>query len=86
MNQATFGFERGVLDENCAACPRPAGTLAGFGVQNLAPPSSLYDGYPFFSMSNFVSVGDSGFRPNTGPDMLEKYGDAVTWIRGAAIP
>jgi Carboxypeptidase regulatory-like domain len=82
LNQATFGFNRGVLNETCEACPRASGTLEAFGVQNLLPPGPLFDGYPFFSMSNFTSTGDSGFRPNVGPDMLEKYGDALTWTHG----
>jgi hypothetical protein len=82
MNQATFGFERGSLGISCEGCPRPAGTLAAFGLQNVKPISGFFDGYPQFNMTNVVGQGDTGGRPYSIPDMLEKYSDALTWVHG----
>ena len=76
VNEATFGFDRDWLDENCANCPRPTGTLAGFGLQNVVPLSPLFDGYPQFGFSNFVTVGDTGGAPTS----------ALTWWRSIQIP
>ena len=41
-------------------------------------------GFPFFGLTNFAAggVGDANYRPVISPDMVEKYQDNVTWIKG----
>ncbi len=82
LNEARFGFQRNWQDTNCQKCPRGAGFVETFGVKNLRALGPELEGFPFFGFSNFGGVGDSGYRPATGPDMVEKYEDNLTWTRG----
>jgi len=82
INEALFGFQRNTDRVNCKQCPRPSGTLANLGIQNLTALSPALDGLPYFGLTTFSGVGDSNYRPISSPDMVEKYQDNVTWVHG----
>ncbi len=82
INDARIGYQRDYLKVDCQECPRPAGTLAGFGIQNLAASAAQYEKYPLVNFSNFSSVGDSGYFPDVISDRIEKFEDTVTKTTG----
>lgn len=82
LNEALFGFQRDIDNNNCASCPRPSGFMAGFGIDGLAGLSPSLEGFPPFEFAHFAAVGDSNYRPVISPDMVEKYQDSVTITRG----
>jgi TonB dependent receptor len=53
-----------------------------FGIQGLKALSPADEGFPVFSVLGFLSVGDSNYRPVVSNDMVEKFNDNVTLIRG----
>jgi hypothetical protein len=82
LSEARFGFQRDWNDENCASCPRAPNFMSAFGIQNLNGYSANSIGFPIFSFVNYSTIGDSEYRPVISPDMVETYGDTMTWTHG----
>jgi hypothetical protein len=82
LNEARFSFSRNHQDLNCLHCPRPAGFMQGFGINDFQAISSDFEGFPLFGFSHFGSVGDASYRPADGTNMTEKYQDNLTWTHG----
>jgi len=82
LNEARFGFQRNNPDENCENCENNPGKLAGFGINGLSALGPDMEGSPFVSFSGFSGAGDAGYRPISNVEMVEKYEDHLTWIRG----
>jgi hypothetical protein len=82
LNEARIGFQRNYDIAACEHCPRPAGFMAGFGIQNFQALTPSDEGFPAFGFNNFSFVGDSNYRPVISPDMVEKYQDNLTWTHG----
>lgn len=94
LDEARFGFQRDFQNFNCLGCPRPAGTIAGFGIGNLTGFGPITESNPSFnfsgfsaqggggSFSTFTGVGDGIYHPMYNPDMVETYEDNLTWTRG----
>ena len=53
---------------------------SGSPISRLSPQAD--EGFPVFAFTNFATVGDSNYRPVISPDMVEKYQDNLTWIKG----
>ena len=83
LNEARFGFSRNMDKDNCAACPRAAGFVASFGINGLTALSPQLEGFPAFQFSQgYSTVGDSNYRPVESNDMVEKYNETLTIIKG----
>ena len=83
LNEMRVGFARNNPTLDCIECPRANGFLEAFGVKNLAVQGTgLEEGFPYFSMVNFASVGDEGYVPITNVEMTEKFEDNFTWTHG----
>jgi hypothetical protein len=84
INDVRIGYQRDYLIYSCQGCPRPTGTLAGFGIAGLAASSSQTEEYPNFQFVNFATWGDGfpGFFPDVVPDSLIKVEDSLTLVRG----
>jgi hypothetical protein len=82
LSEARVGFQRNWDNNNCASCPRAPDFMSSFGIKNLTGFSSDTIGFPIFGFVNFPNVGDSNYRPVISPDMVESYGDHLTWIHG----
>ena len=83
LNELRLGFSRNYNYGNCQHCPKPAGFVESFGIPGLTALSPELEGFPGFTFANdYSTVGDSGYRPSATPDMVEKYSDTVTLIRG----
>ncbi len=82
LNEARFSFQRNYDIAACIKCPRPAGFMTGFGINNFQALTPADEGFPWFGFSNFDGVGDANYRPVISPDMVEKYQDNLTWTRG----
>ncbi len=84
LNHLLVGYQKDYLIYSCQGCPRSQGTLAGFGIQNLAASSPQTEEDPNFSFVNFATWGDGfpGFFPDVVPDTLEKAEDSLTRILG----
>lgn len=84
VNDVRIGYQRDYLSYNCQGCPRPAGTLAGFGIAGLTDPLPQFNLFPNFSFQNFPLWGDGfpGYYPVAAPDTIEHYGDTFTKVKG----
>jgi hypothetical protein len=82
LNELVLGFSRNESVEDCAQCPRAKGFVANFGITGLSAPGPEAEGFPYFGIGGFSSIGDSGYRPVSAPDQTEKYQDNLTIIRG----
>jgi hypothetical protein len=88
LNEVRIGFSRNQDVAMCQDCPRPAGFMASFGIEGFngktfdaLQPSQ--EGFPAFEFgSGYTNIGDSNYRPVESNDMVEKYYDALTWIKG----
>ena len=56
--------------------------MEAFGIQGLKGLSPEDEGFPIFSFINFLSVGDSNYRPVVSNDMVEKFNDNLTFVTG----
>jgi Carboxypeptidase regulatory-like domain/TonB dependent receptor-like, beta-barrel len=82
LSEARVGILRGYQNRECAECPHPPGTLAGFGIQGVTASSPQTEIVPDILFANFAEWGDGGYNPDILPDMLEKYEGTLTKIRG----
>jgi hypothetical protein len=84
INDMRIGFQRDYLTYTCQNCPRPAGTLGGFGIAGLTNPLPQFNMYPNIVLSNFALWGDGfpGYFPVTAPDSVEQYEDTFTKVAG----
>jgi len=88
LNEVRLGFSRNQDVGVCSSCPRAPGFMASFGIQGFGGGtfhalSPSQEGFPAFEFSNgYTTVGDSNYRPVESNDMVEKYYDALTWIKG----
>jgi hypothetical protein len=82
INEARVGYSHNYLDRDCAECPHPPGTLAGFGIQGVRASTPQTEIDPYFTFVNFAPWGDYAFNPDIVPDSLEMLGDALTKIHG----
>ena len=83
LNELRLGFSRNMNQGDCQGCPKPPGFVQSFGIPGLTALSPGLEGFPGFTFANdYSTVGDSGYRPSETPDMVEKYSDTVTLIRG----
>lgn len=83
LNEFRFGFSRNMNIGTCEFCPREEGFVESFGIANLKALSPADEGFPWFGFSQgYVGIGDSNYRPVESNDMVEKYYDALTIIRG----
>lgn len=82
LNDVRIGFQHDYLIFTCQDCPRAAGTLGGFGIENLQAASPQFDEYPYIVTSNFGVWGDSNYTPTTAPDQMLKLEDTLTKIHG----
>jgi len=88
LNEVRLGFSRNQDVGLCEHCPRPNGFMASFGIKGFnggtfdaLQPSQ--EGFPAFEFANgYTNIGDSNYRPVESNDMVEKYYDALTWIKG----
>ena len=80
INDVRIGYQRDYLTYACSGCPRPAGTLASFGIAGLTNPLPEFDEYPNIVLNNFALWGDGfpGYYPVTAPDSIEQYEDTFT--------
>jgi hypothetical protein len=84
INDVRIGYQRNYLTYACAGCPRPAGTLASFGIAGLTDPLPQFNEYPNIILNNFALWGDGfpGYFPVTAPDAIEQYEDTFTKVSG----
>jgi len=88
LNEVRIGFSRNQDVGVCEHCPRAPGFIASFGIQG--PNGTVFhalspsqEGFPAFEFANgYSTVGDSNYRPVESNDMVEKYYDAITWLKG----
>ncbi len=80
VNDLRIGYQRDYLTYTCQGCPRPAGTLASFGIAGLTNPLPQFNLYPNIIMQNFPLWGDGfpGYYPVVAPDTVEQYEDTFT--------
>jgi hypothetical protein len=88
LNEVRLGFSRNQDIGVCEHCPRAPGFIESFGIngpngttfQALSPSQ---EGFPAFEFANgYTTIGDSNYRPVESNDMVEKFYDAITLIRG----
>jgi len=88
LNEVRLGLSRNQDVGVCEHCPRAPGFMASFGIkgpngttfQALSPSQ---EGFPAFEFgSGYSTVGDSNYRPVESNDMVEKFYDALTLIKG----
>ncbi len=83
LNEARVGFSRNMDIGTCEHCPRASGFMDSFGIPGLKALSAQDEGFPFFGFGQgYTGIGDSNYRPVESNDMIEKYYDALTLIRG----
>ncbi len=84
INDVRIGYQRNYLSYNCQGCPRPAGTLASFGIVGLTNPLPQFNLYPNIVLQNFPLWGDGfpGYYPVAAPDSIEQYEDTFTKVIG----
>jgi hypothetical protein len=82
LSEVRVGIARGYQDRECAECPHPPGTLAGFGIEGVAATTPQTEVVPRVEFNNFAQWGDGSFNPDILPDMLEKYEGTLTKIHG----
>ncbi len=84
INDVRIGYQLDFLTYTCQNCPRPAGTLAGFGIAGLTDPLPQFNLYPNIELTNFALWGDGfpGYFPVTAPDSVEQYEDTFTKVAG----
>jgi hypothetical protein len=88
LNEFRFGFSRNQDVGVCSACPRAPGFIASFGIAGpggttFSAISPSQEGFPAFEFgSGYSTIGDSNYRPVESNDMVEKYYDALTVIKG----
>ena len=84
INDVRIGYQRDYLTYTCSGCPRPQGTLAGFGIAGLTNPLPQFDEYPNIIFNNFPLWGDGfpGYFPVTAPDAIEQFEDTFTKVAG----
>jgi hypothetical protein len=82
LNEARVGFQRNNPVDNCLECPRAQGFIESFGIKNVHSLGPALEGFPYFSFVNYAGVGDAGYRPVTNVEMVENYGDHLTWTKG----
>ena len=83
LNEFRFGFSRNMDIGTCENCPRAPGFVASFDIANLKALSPEDEGFPYFSLSQgYFGIGDSNYRPVESNDMVEKYNDTLTIIKG----
>jgi hypothetical protein len=83
LNEVRIGFSRDMDIGTCAACPRAAGFMEGFGIPGLKPVTGYDEGFPAFEFAQgYETIGDSNYRPVESNDMVEKYNDTMTMIKG----
>jgi hypothetical protein len=92
LQDARVGFQRDTNVSTCLNCPRPAGTIAGFGITNLSGITADSESYPQFSFlpasaqggggsfATFAGVGDGPYHPLNDNDMVETYSYHLTKI------
>ena len=88
LNEVRLGFSRNQDVGVCDHCPRAPGFMASFGIAGpngttFSAISPSQEGFPAFEFaSGYTTIGDSNYRPVESNDMVEKYYDALTLIRG----
>lgn len=84
VNDVRIGYQRDYLTYTCQGCPRPAGTLSGFGIAGLTNPLPQFNLYPNIILNNFALWGDGfpGYYPVTAPDSIEQFEDTFTKVVG----
>jgi hypothetical protein len=82
LNDARVGVARNYMHLDCAECPHPPGTLAGFGIEGVQATSPQTEEDPYVTLSNFAYLGDYSYSPDVVPDMQEMYEDTLTKIKG----
>ncbi|MDX6463590.1 MAG: hypothetical protein QOE55_7287 [Acidobacteriaceae bacterium] len=84
INDVRIGYQRDNLTYACSGCPRPAGTLASFGIAGLTNPLPQFNEYPNILLNNFPLWGDGfpGYFPVTAPDSIEQFEDTFTKVAG----
>ena len=82
LNDARIGYARGFEIRNCSECPHPPGTLASFGIQDVAATSPQTEIDPQVTLVNFAAWGDGSYNPDVLPDAYQMIGDALTKIHG----
>jgi len=88
LNEFRFGFSRNQDVGLCEHCPRAPGFIASLGIAGpngttFSAISPSQEGFPAFEFgSGYSTIGDSNYRPVESNDMVEKYYDALTVIRG----
>jgi len=83
LNEFRLGFSRNMDKDNCAACPRAKGFVESFGIPGLTALSSDLEGFPAFEFGEgYSTLGDSNYRPVESNDMVEKYNETLTIIKG----
>lgn len=80
LNEFRFSFSRN--NNSAFSPPRPDGFMQQFGIEDLVPLSSADEGFPPFQPSGYATIGDSNYRPVVSNDMVEKYMNNLTLIRG----
>ena len=57
--------------------------IKGFNGGPFTALSPSQEGFPAFEFANgYTTIGDSNYRPVESNDMVEKYYDALTWMKG----
>jgi carboxypeptidase family protein len=88
LNEVRLGFSRNQDVGVCEHCPRAPGFIASFGIAGpngttFHAISPSQEGFPSFGFgSGYTTIGDSNYRPVESNDMVEKYYDAVTLLKG----
>jgi hypothetical protein len=83
LNEVRIGFSRDMDIGTCASCPRKPGFMASFGIQGLSALSPADEGFPAFQFgAGYFTIGDSNYRPVESNDMVEKYEDTFTVVKG----
>ena len=82
LNDARIGYARGFLRRECSECPHAAGTLASYGIQQVAASTPQTEIAPQVALVNFAGWGDGSFNPDVVPDAYQMIGDTLTKVHG----
>ena len=74
-----MGIARGYQDRECAECPHPSGTLAGFGIEGVSAPTPQTEIVPRVEFSNLQDLGRNVWNV-TNKNAVHEQDASTTWV------